>query len=57
MRKEADNVNMKYSLLKPFKDSIQEINKSVPTPFDIVDQPKYRKFYIARIIKIDHDRV
>lgn len=29
----------------------------VPTPFDIVNNPKYKRFYSAKIIKMDHDRV
>ena len=30
--------------------------KVVPTPFEIMNMPKYRDQKIARIIKLDHDR-
>ena len=54
MRNEKEDDEIKYSLLRPFKDSIQNINKSVQTPFDILEQPKYKRFYLAKIIDFDH---
>ena len=43
-------------MLSKFKEKILD-QVVVPTPFVIIDNPKYKRLYKAEIIKMDHDRV
>ena len=55
----GENEGLKYKQVikftkKPWKIKDIEV---VPTPVDVSHQVKYKRFYQAKMIKMDHDRV